>query len=69
MDTKSTIFTKSSQILGFADELDIMGRNMEVVKDKFVALERKASDLGLKVKDTNNEYTVISYSMKSMGKA
>jgi sorting nexin-29 len=51
MDTSSTIFTKSSQLLGFADDLDIVGRNMEVVKEKFVALERKGTDLGLKVND------------------
>ena len=39
IDTSSTIFTKSSQLLGFADDLDIMGRNMEIVKEKFVALD------------------------------
>lgn len=61
-DTSSTIFTKSSQILGFADDLDIIGRNMEVVKENFVALERKGSDLGLKVNDTKTEYMIITHS-------
>jgi len=60
MDTSSTIFTKSSQLLGFADDLDIVGRNMEVVKEKFVALERKVTDLGLKVNDAKTEYMIIS---------
>ena len=27
MDTSNTIFTKSSQLLGFADDLDVIGRN------------------------------------------
>ena len=38
MDTSNTIFTKS-KLLGFADDLDVIGRNMDVVKDKFIALE------------------------------
>lgn len=37
IDASSTISTKSSQWLGFADDLDIMGRNMSVVKKKFEA--------------------------------
>src|SRR6201992_17948 len=36
MDTSNTIFTKSSQLLGFADDLDVIGRNVDVVKDNFV---------------------------------
>lgn len=59
IDSSGTIFTKSSQLLGFADDLDVIGRNMEVVKDKFMALERKGSDLGLKVNDAKTEYMII----------
>lgn len=67
IDTSSTIFTKSSQLLGFADDLDIMGRNMEVVKEKFVALDRKGSDFGLRVNDTKTEYMVTSTSDRQYG--
>src|ERR1700744_2146139 len=67
IDISSTIFTKSTQLLGFADDLDIMGRNMEVVKEKFVALERKGSDFGLKVSDTKTEYMVMSPSNRQYG--
>ena len=52
MDTNSSIFTKSSQLLGYADDLDIIGRNMEAVKEKFTALEEGGSKFGLKVNDT-----------------
>ena len=38
MDTSNTIFTKSSQLLGFADDLDVIGRNMDVVKEKIHCL-------------------------------
>ena len=60
MDTSSTIFTKSTQLLGFADDLDILGRNMEAVKEKFVALDTKGTDLGLKVNDEKTEYMIIT---------
>lgn len=67
IDTSSTIFTKSNQLLGFADDLDIMGRNMEVVKEKFVALDSKGTDFGLKVSDTKTEYMVFSPSSQQYG--
>jgi hypothetical protein len=67
MDTNSTIFTKSSQLLGYADDLDIMGRNMEVVKEKFLALDRKGSDLGLKVNDAKTEYMIVTPSNRQYG--
>ena len=51
MDTSNTIFTKSSQLLGFADDLDVIGRNMEAVKEKFVALEEGGSNLDFKEND------------------
>lgn len=60
MDASGTIFTKSSQLLGYADDLDIMGRSMEAVTEKFVALDRKGTDLGLKINDTKTEYMIIS---------
>ena len=69
MDTSSTIFTKSSQLLGFADDLDLIGRNMDVVKEKFVALDNRGSDFGLKVNDTKTEYMIISPSNRHYGQS
>lgn len=58
--TSNYMFTKSSQLKGFADDLDFIGRNMEAVKNNFVGLEMKGSDFGLKVKDEKTEYMIIS---------
>ena len=61
IDTNNTIFTKSSQLLGFADDLDIIGRSMDVVKESFLALDRKSADLGLKINDAKTEYDCLVY--------
>ena len=45
-------------MLGFADDLDIMGRNMEIAKEKFTSLVIKGPDFGLKVNDTKTMYMV-----------
>ena len=67
MDTSSTIFTKSNQLLGFADDVDVVGRNMDAVKEKFVAFEEGASNFGLKVSDDKTEYMVVSSSDRQYG--
>ena len=56
IDLNNTNFTKSSKLLGFADNLDILGRSMDVVKEKFIALEEGWSNFGLKVNDKKKDY-------------
>src|ERR1700743_2498323 len=67
MDTSNTIFTKSSQLSGFSDDLDVIGRNMDVVKEKFIALEEDGSNFGLKVNDGKTEYIIVSSSDRQYG--
>ena len=67
MDSSSTIFTKSSQLLGFADDLDVVGRNTDVVKEKFIALEVGGSNFGLKVNDEKTKYMVAPSSDRQYG--
>ena len=52
IDKSSTIFTKSSQLLGFADDLDLIGRNMDVVKEKLI-IENPTSDRKLTTQKRN----------------
>ena len=35
VETSGTIFRKLSQLLGYADDLDLIGRNVDIVKDNF----------------------------------
>ena len=60
IDKHGTIFIKSGQLLAYADDIDIMGRNIMTVKDAFESLNREASVLGLKVNADKTKYMVAT---------
>ena len=45
--TRNIIYKKSSRILGYADDLDVIGRTTEAVANNFLAIEKEADDVGL----------------------
>lgn len=51
---------QSSQLLGFADDADVVGRNMDVVKERFLDFEARRSNFGLKVSEEKTEYMIVS---------
>jgi hypothetical protein len=48
----STIFNKQTQILGYADDIDIIGRSQAAVREAFLTLEREANKVGLKINES-----------------
>ena len=56
VDPSATIFTKSAQICGFADDLAILARNPTSLKEVFEALEAKAKFFGLKINEDKTKY-------------
>ena len=44
-DTKGTIFNRSVQLLGFADDIDIIARDKETVKETYTQLRQKLRKL------------------------
>lgn len=60
IDKHGTIFSKSGQLLAYADDIDIVGRNITSVKDAFESLNREASFLGLKVNADKTKYMVAT---------
>ena len=56
VETSGTIFRKLSQILGYADDLDLIGRNVEIVKENFTKIEEKGAEFGLKVSEKKTKY-------------
>lgn len=60
IQTSGSIYTKSTQILGYADDIDIIGRKKEDVEKSFVELERTAGRIGLKINSGKTKYMLAS---------
>lgn len=58
VDTRGTIFTKSTQILGYADDIDIIARSHRAVIETFVKIKEEAMRVGLRVNETKTKYMV-----------
>ena len=57
-----TIFDKSTQLLGYADDIDIIGRRKEDVATSFVEIEKAADRVGLKINPTKTKYMLATRS-------
>lgn len=53
---KGTILNKSNQLLAFADDIDVVGRNITAVKEGFLELEEKARQMGLRVNEEKTKF-------------
>ena len=62
VETSGTIFRKLSQLLGYADDLDLIGRNVEIVKENYTRIEEKGAEFGLKVSEKKTKYMTTSLS-------
>jgi Reverse transcriptase (RNA-dependent DNA polymerase) len=65
VETSGTIFTKSTQMLGFADDIDIIGRNTRAVKDAYSKLEREANRIGLHVNEDKTNFLMVCPSQRT----
>ena len=62
VETSGTIYRKTSQLLGYADDLDMVGRNVDIVKENYTKLDSSASIYGLEVNERKTKYMVTSSS-------
>jgi sorting nexin-29 len=56
INTRGTIFYKSVQILAYADDTDVIGRNEKVAREAYIALKHAAEQMGLKINITKTKY-------------
>ena len=56
INTRSTIFSKSVQIIAYADDIDIIARTQKDLKDAFLALEREAQKMHLSINQSKTKY-------------
>ena len=45
LETEGTIYSKSIRILAYADDIDIVGRTINSVKEAFLARSKAASNM------------------------
>ena len=62
INTSNIIFNKSNQILGYADDLDLIGRTTSDVLTAFQGLEKEAKSRGLHVNGEKTKYMLSSRS-------
>ncbi|KAG8233450.1 hypothetical protein J437_LFUL010561 [Ladona fulva] len=60
IDTSATLTNKSKQIVGYADDLNILGRPVPSIKEAFGNLETAAKDLGLTVNEHKTKFMLQS---------
>lgn len=60
LNYRNTILQRSTQILAYADDIDIIGRTKKDVVEAFTALETAARDIGLAVNEEKTKFLVVS---------
>ena len=56
LQRERTIFTKSIQSLGYADDVDIIGRSFRALTDAFLVLESNAKNMGHVINERKKKY-------------
>lgn len=59
---EGTILSKSSHLLAYADDIDIIARLLGDLKQDFTSIERVARNMGLKINEENTRVLVSSTS-------
>jgi hypothetical protein len=65
VELRGTIFTKSIQLLGFADDVDIVGRNIRSITEAYSKMEREANKIGLRVNEDKTKFLMVAASERT----
>jgi hypothetical protein len=60
LKTTGTIYNKETQLLAYADVIDIVGRSQSTVRDAYLALEGEAAKVGLKINEQKTKYMIAA---------
>lgn len=60
MQTTGTIFTKTTQIVAYADDIAIVSRNLPAAKEAFIAIEKESATMGLSVNYNKTKAMAVS---------
>jgi hypothetical protein len=60
------VFNKQTQTLRYAYDIDITGRSQAAVREAFLALEREANKVGLKIKESDTKYMIAAVNERTI---
>jgi hypothetical protein len=60
LQTTGTIYNKETQLLAYADDIDIVGRSQSAVQNAYLALKGKAAKVGLKINEEKTKYMIAA---------
>jgi hypothetical protein len=60
LQTTGAIYNKETQLLAYADDMDIVGRSQPAVLDAYLALEIEAAKVGLKINEQKTKCMIAA---------
>jgi hypothetical protein len=72
LQTTGTIYNKETQLLAYADDIDIVGRSQSAAQEAYLALEREATKVGLKINEKKTKYLIAAqnnWTIRDVGNA
>jgi hypothetical protein len=60
LQTTGTIYNKETQLLAYADDLDSDSKSQPAVRDAYLAFEREAAKVGLKINEQKTKYMILT---------
>jgi hypothetical protein len=60
LHTTGTIYNKETQLLACAHDIEIVGRSQSGDRDAYLALEREAAKVGLKINEQKTKYMIAA---------
>jgi hypothetical protein len=66
LQTTGTIYSKETQLLTYADDLDIVGRSQSAVRGVYLALKIEAAKVGLKINEQKTKYMIPARNVRTI---
>jgi hypothetical protein len=60
LQTDGTIYNKETQLLAYADDIDIVDRSQSAVWDAYLALKGEAAKVGLNINEQKMKYMIVA---------
>jgi hypothetical protein len=60
LESTDTIYNKETQLLAYADDINIVGRSQSAIRNAYLALEGEAAKLGLKINEQKTKYMIAA---------